>query len=364
MRPFSIALAIAALTASSGCWSQTPARTLGPEDLATARQVEVLNNSVAASIAKCEDVELRFRPGTYRGVRLFIDDRGRKPGCDATVTVDREGGDGTVLFDGDQQPKFIDIVTHRAAFPGTIRNLVIRDYMNGIAVVRTNSKPGERVEWAAGSDRGSDPGPGVTISNLVFRDVGDWEQDPAADATGWGAILFNFTHNNTVVGNRFEGLGNSVESPLMHALYLVGSSGNKIENNHFGAMDGAVIKLRNRSDNNRIVGNVFRYGGEPLLQLWFCNQGKRGDENCPVFECPSTGTLFANNRIIRSSERDRTRRGGGPVPVTNPFVSYETAEGLRLVERFYVSDGVPASCPHAGAKVIRPGSGNLIQRTG
>lgn len=349
---------------SSGCWSQPLARALSPQDLDSTAEVKALNGAISAALAKCEDVVLRFEPGTYRGVYLFIDDRGRREGCAAKLSIDRSGNSGSVVFAGEQNPKFIDIVTHRPSFPGTIRNLEVRDYMNGIVVTRTNSKKGERITWATGSAAGGDASPGLTISNVLFKNVGDWERNRSTNATGWGAIVFNFAHNNRATGNRFEGLGNTVDSPLMHALYLVGSSGNVISNNYFGAMDGAAIKLRNRSNDNRVTNNVFRYGGEPLLQLWFCNQAKRGEENCPIDECPSTGTVFASNRIVRSPEKDRTRRGGGPLPVTNPFVSYEVVEGLRLVERFYTSSGVPGTCPAGSASpVIRPGTGNVIQRS-
>lgn len=361
MRPISMATLIAAVTASASCWSQSSEWTLSPADLDSAAEVKALSDSVATALDKCETVALRFRPGTYRGVRLFVDDRGRPHGCNAGFSLD-SAGSGTVLFEGQQQPKFIDIVTNRPSFAGTIRNIEVRNYMNGIAVTRTSSRKGERVRWAAETAGVKAVGPGLTIANVGFTNVGDWDPKPGS-ATGWGAIVFNFTHNNRALGNRFEGLGNTVESPLMHALYLVGSSGNLISDNYFGAMDGAAIKLRNRSDNNRIENNSFRHGGEPLLQLWFCNQSKRGEANCPANECPSINTVFVNNRILVSQQRDRSRRGGGPVPVTNPFVSYEREQGLRLVERFYVGAAGPKGCPAGAAAPVIRGGGNALERT-
>lgn len=365
MRPFAqSAMAVVAAAASTSCWSQPSQLTFSPSDLDSPAEVAALNRSVAAALSRCEDVSLRFRGGIYRGVRLFIDDRGRTSGCDADLTIDR-AGDGSVVFEGAQEPKFVDIVTHYPSFRGAIRNVEIRDYINGIAVVRTNSRKRERVRWAADTAGEKAGNPGLTISGVVFKNVGDWDRNRDAVETGWGAIVFNFAHNNRVVGNRFEGLGNTVDSPLMHALYLVGSSGNVISNNYFGAMDGAAIKLRNRSDANRITDNLFRFGGEPIVQLWFCNQSKRGEANCPIDECPSTGTVFANNRIVHTAAPDRTRRGGGPVPVTTPFVSYERMDGLRVVERFYVASGVPKTCPGgAAAPLIQRGDGNSVQRAG
>jgi hypothetical protein len=297
-------------------------------------------------------------------VHFFVDDRGRRPGCTASLVFDRSSASGSVVFDGDQSPKFIDIVTNQPSFPGTIRNIEIHDYMNGITVTRTDSRMGQRIRPAATRSLEAGGAQGLSISNNLFKNLGNSGRHPGTGPTGWGAIVLHYSGNNRVKGNRFEGLGNAENSPLMHALYLVGSGRNTIASNYFGAMDGAVIKLRDRSNDNRIANNVFRFGGEPLLQLWFCNQGIRGKENCAVNECPSIGTEFTTNRIIRSNARDRTRRGGGPIPVTNPFVSYESSQGLRLVERYYVARGVPKNCAVSGAgdKVIRSNGRNQIQR--
>jgi len=363
MRPF-ILIALSAVTMSASGLSQPLVRTLAPQDLATRAQAEALNKAASAALMRCDNVMLRFRPGLYSQVSLFIDDRSRDPGCAAKLTIDRAGNSGSVVFDGGQRPKFIDLVTHRAAFPGAIRNIELRDYMNGIVITRTNANKGESISWAADA-AGPIRSKGLTISGVTFRRMGNWARAVQGNATGWGAIIFNFASNNRVERNRFEGLGNAVDSSLMHAIYLVGSSQNTIANNYFGAMDGAAVKLRNLSNSNRIEANKFRYGGEPLIQLWFCNQAVRGTEKCPIAECPSEATLFAGNRIIVSPP-DLTRRGGGPVAVSHQFVSYEQTGGLRLVERFYAAGRLPKACGvvKANRPLVTLGGGNILDRAG
>lgn len=314
-------------------------RTLSPPDMTTDEQSRSLSRDVTSALMACRDVLLKFRPGVYVGVNLRFDISNQPSSCAASFSLDRDGL-GRVVFEGRQSPRFLTLLTDRPYYPGSVRNVEIRNYLNGIGVIN-DAKNGVGAEVVSGKK-------GLTIDNVVFDRIGAESSKKKGEPTGWGAITLSFTHNNVLTNNKFSGLGNATDSFLMHAVYLYRSSGNRIESNYFGAMDGAVLKFRDDASRNIVSYNKFRFEGSSLMQEWFCNADVRGAKNCPVPECPSKKIIFRNNQIIHSPIKDKTRRGGGSVSGTNSFVSYIRTGGLNIVEQYYVGRPEPKGCPVRG----------------
>jgi hypothetical protein len=325
----------------SSAQSQSFTRTLSAQDLETDEENQALSQDVSGALMACRDAVLKFQPGTYSGVRLTFDVRRRAFNCPARIVLEKAQA-GEVLFEGRQAPRFLTLLTRGPSFPGTVRNIEIRNYLNGIGVI-SDGKVNQQATGVSNDDAG------LMIDNVIFRDIGAQSATRKGEATGWGAITLIFTHNNVIKNNQFYSLGNAADSFLIHAVYLYGSRNNRIEKNIFGAMVGAVLKFRDGANQNIVDGNIFRFEGMPLMQEWFCNTDVRGAKNCPVRECPSDNISFKNNQIVRARAPDDTRRGGGPRPVTNPFVSYEELNGFRIAERYYVGRPVPKGCGNSGA---------------
>lgn len=354
-RPLLItAFMLTAMIFSGGAQAQSFSRTLSSKDLQTKEQNLLLSQDVSSALMACRDVVLKFQPGTYSGVSLTFDTRKRPTKCPARTTIDRASA-GAVIFDGGQAPRFLTLLTKSSSFPGTIRNIAIRNYLNGIGIVNDGAE--KRPISSLTND-----GPGMTISNVAFNAIGAQASKKRGEATGWGAITLWFTYNNVIKNNKFQGVGNAADSSLIHAVYLYGARNNRIEKNFFGAMDGTVLKFRNGADQNVVDRNMFRFEGQPLLQEWFCNADLRGAKNCSVPECPSDRIRFTNNQILKSQVKDTTRRGGGGQAITNPFLSYERLSGLNIAERYYVGRAAPKGCGsnQANLPLVNGKGGNKI----
>lgn len=348
------AFMLSAMIFSGGAHAQSYSRTLSPKDLQTVEQSLSLSREVSRALIACRDVVLKFQPGIYSGVSLTFDTRERTGKCPARTTIDR-ASPGAVIFDGGQSPRFLTLLTKLSSFPGTIRNITIRNYLNGIGIVNDGAEKRPIATL-------TDDGPGMTISNVAFNTIGAQTSKQSGEATGWGAITLWFTYNNVIKNNKFQGIGNATDSSLIHAVYLYGARNNRIEENVFGAMDGTVLKFRNGADQNIVDRNLFRFEGQPLLQEWFCNADLRGAKNCSVPECPSDRISFTNNQILKGEVRDATRRGGGAQAITNPFLSYESLSDLNIAERYYVGRAAPKGCGsnQANLPVVSEKGGNRI----
>lgn len=330
------AFMLTAVIFSVGARAQSFSRTLSPKDLQTRAQNLSLSRDVSSALIACRDSILKFQPGIYVGVNLTLDTRKRSANCAARTIIDRASA-GSVIFDGGQAPRFLTLLTKSSSFPGVIRNIEIRNYLNGIGIINDGAE--KRPIASLTND-----GPSMTISNVAFKAIGAQTAKQSGEATGWGAITLWFTYNNVIMNNRFEGIGNATDSSLIHAVYLYGARYNRIEKNVFGAMDGTVLKFRNGADQNIVDRNMFRFEGQPLLQEWFCNADLRGTKNCSVPECPSDRIRFTNNQIIRDQVKDKAHRGGGATPITSPFLSYERLNSLNIAERYYVGRPPPKGC--------------------
>lgn len=184
----------------------------------------------------------------------------------------------------------------------TIEGLEIREYHTAISL------DGNRDDPTAGNE-------GTIIRNNVFERIGTVStNDPKALSTA--AIRFVNSSGNTVEGNRFTTIRNVTGCGGLHALYLAHfSSRNRIVDNSFDDFCGSAVKLRDRANDNLIVGNPFRHAeSAPAIEEWFCDM--KGRKGCTKQrgECPSTGNMDVRNSIEGTSGSDRVSIKGPTAP--------------------------------------------------
>ncbi|MCW1383825.1 hypothetical protein OLX02_13445 [Novosphingobium sp. KCTC 2891] len=104
-----------------------------------------------------------------------------------------------------------------------------------------------------------------------------------------------------IANNYFHTVRNRTarECAQIHPVYLAHySSGTRIEGHTFEDFCGAAIKLRDRSNDNTIIGNHFKTGDSvTAIDEWYCDAETNGECTKAGGECPSTGNIARDNRF-------------------------------------------------------------------
>jgi len=171
---------------------------------------------------------------------------------------------------------------------------------------------------------------GNDVSGMTFHDIGD---SFAPSQTGYGAILFTDSSDDSISNSTFDDIYNSGDTDQLHALYITHfSSGNTVDKNLFENTNGEAVKVRDRSNDNDIFSNTFKAtGGVSAYLDDFCDQQcVNGASPKKYRECASYGNRFADNVIETGTTWDlippgQTYAGGSPCSIPKGVERLHTA---------------------------------------
>lgn len=249
-----------------------------------ARAAEVARSA----LVKGRHVTILVASGTYSRQSLNLD--GAVLG-DAPLTI-RAAGAERPVFDGEGAVSTWLVLRAAAGRPTRldVEGLEIRNYLTAISL---------------NGDRNRDDGwnGSVRIANNVFANIGSAYSTTGKISTA--AIRFVNSRGNAIENNHFVGIRNRDRCGALHAVYVAhSSSDNRIVGNTFEDVCGAVIKVRDGSNDNLVARNQFSLSKGVFAFLdGFCDQGVRDDCTKPTQECPSWGNRFEEN-TVRGVGRD------------------------------------------------------------
>ena len=117
---------------------------------------------------------------------------------------------------------------------------------------------------------------------------------------GYGGLDLVNSQGNEIRNNHFVNVENAPASAgLMHAVYLAhGSSNNDISANRFVDISGDPIRVRDGSNANQVIDNVFeRAGTVAFISDWWCDMDANPNCTKPTGECPSWQNIFRDNEL-------------------------------------------------------------------
>jgi hypothetical protein len=169
---------------------------------------------------------------------------------------------------------------------------------------------------------------GVTFYGDYFTQTGNWWR-PAA-RLGYGAVVTSHSSGDVFRNSHFVQIQNTQargDALHIHALYLThGSSGTVVQGNEFTAVNGDVVRQRDRSDNTLVTQNTFtKAGALAYADDWYCRPGT----GCSPVESRSFGGVFRGN----------TLRGLYPEGLTGRRIAYcyDQPRGACPANRWAVS---------------------------
>ena len=173
----------------------------------------------------------------------------------------------------------------------TIQGLRIQGYRGAIVFSGDRDRP---EGWNGGN----------VIKNNEFADIGSI--DPTGKVIATFAVAMVNSRDNIIEGNLFKNIVSKSKCNDLHSVYISnGSSKNIVKDNTFDGGCGATISLRDGSNDNVFIKNVFRNQRVKEVFLeWSCDPA---ESHCRKLaqECPSWG-----NRLIGNIMQ--------PVPGVNP----------------------------------------------
>lgn len=239
--------------------------------------------------AATEPMRVLIEPGTYRGQTVRIDGD-RLVGKLTLLGLGTKPTEFPVFRGDGRKAIWFRLKSDTGKPTGlTIQAIAVHDYFTAISLEGNRDDP-----------RTSNSG--TIIRRNIFRSIGSiaTRDGGVSDA----AILFYNSQDNLVENNFFGTIRNKQDKDCgsLHAIYVAHfSSGNRIIDNTFEDACGAVIKLRDRSNNNLIEGNRFKsIHKAPAVEEWFCDAGARKDCTKKLGECPSTGNVVHDNDLSGS----------------------------------------------------------------
>lgn len=241
---------------------------------------------LATSLAGKGDVSIRFLEGDYGDGTMKVV---WPNAAGSRLTLAAEGGKGKVVFDGQGSGKTWLQVTDA---PGPKSNIAIRGF-----VVRNYR---QAIQFAGDRFAAEPSMTDNAVENNVFENIGQFKEGvPPALA----AIHMLNTSKTTVQGNVFRNVRNLQKCDGLHAIYMAGgSSNNTIVDNEFDGGCGDTIKVRDRSNFNKIERNTFEHqAGHSLFVDSFCDARKQAECKDAKQECPSWGNVFRGNRVDEAS---------------------------------------------------------------
>jgi hypothetical protein len=246
-----------------------------------------------------------------------------RPNLSVTLRPYEGTAEGQVIFDGTKSKKrqFFAYDPSKASpveQSGTVRfsfeGVVVENFCEGLSF---------------GDVGGRSPTSGHRVDRVTLRSIGskyDRRMRPNEGGTRLplgdcvAGIRLSATSGTTITRSLFENIENLPSNQtfyrkygpgLLHAIYISSSArGNSIVENRFVGFTGSPVRIRDRSDDTIIKGNVFerplwpddKVKERPLYAVseWYCNtavpacieKARQGER-----ECPSTGTNMAGNQL-------------------------------------------------------------------
>ncbi|MFE0838835.1 right-handed parallel beta-helix repeat-containing protein [Achromobacter insolitus] len=300
---------------ASGLRADAPVATIG-------RVQEV----VAKSAQGHDEVRVQFAAGVYRGqgvewqtfpgiwTRFVPEKEGAK------VVFDGQGGKHSVFF------KASPGIPSRTSAPVSMKldftGLTIQNYCEGLSFQ----------SWADSVRRPG--GRDVVVMHTTFNNIGS-KFDPVRRAqlprgsctaalrlqgVGYGKIENNVFRNIINVMQKDTALKRYGPGHL-HAIYISNiSQKNIISSNRFDNFSGDPVRIRDSSDGNLVVGNVFGAAVEEkgagtvhAISQWYCNKNVPAclQRNDARMECPSEGLELRGNRIEGHNVKNYEDRSQG-----------------------------------------------------
>ena len=143
----------------------------------------------------------------------------------------------------------------------------------------------------------------VELRHNVFYRIGAKHAPRERHATG--CVRFHNVIDGVIADNLFEQIENITHATALHAVYLNSFCCNcEVSRNTFVEVSGDAVRLRNASNENRIVHNEFRRAGYAGYSEYFCSE-KLKDCTNPRPECPCFGNKFEHNRLISNYDGGR-----------------------------------------------------------
>ena len=255
----------------------------------TGNAVATLDRAWALAKAKRnEPVTVYVGPGTYKGQSLVIDARAGVPPKFEIVGRRSEDKDWPVFVGGGAPLTWLTWKQANGKPTGLrVEGIEIREYLTAISLEGNRDEPGAF-------------NAGTIIRDNVFRRIGSIATDD--DKLSTAVIRLVNSHDNLIEKNRFVTIRNKSGCDALHAVYVAHfSSGNRILGNTVEDTCGAVVKLRDRANDNVIEGNRFsKVEKAPAVQEWFCDKGARKGCTKALGECPSTGNVQRGNQLNNS----------------------------------------------------------------
>lgn len=258
----------------------------GGADKPVATLQRAVDLALAHPKATTEPMRVLVQSGTYRGQKTLING-GSLVGQLTIIGKGVEPKDFPIFKGDSGQTTWLTLKSDTGRRTGlTIQAIEVTDYFTAISL------EGNRDDPKANNS-------GTTIRRNFFRNIGSIAARD--DGVSTAAIRFVNSQDNLVENNFFRTIRNRRDRDCgsLHSIYVAHfSSGNRIIGNTFEDACGSVVKLRDRSNNNRIEGNRFRaIQKAAAVEEWFCDAGARKDCTKLLGECPSTGNVVRDNDL-------------------------------------------------------------------
>lgn len=248
-------------------------------------------HALLEAAAPDRDVEVRIAQGTYSGQTVtwtYYHPTHRI----SFMPIDYQGGGigsiaGRPVFDGEGA----SVLLRLDASDGQPTNLSfvylqIQGYLLYGLLFR-----GDRNDFGQGWNGGN------RVFGCLLTDIGSLAN---VGEKGYGGLDLVNSRGNEIRNNHFVDVENaSSTAGLMHAVYLAhGSSENDIRSNRFVGISGDPIRVRDGSNHNEVVDNVFEAAGSSaFISDWWCDKDANPACTKPSGECPSWENAFRDNEL-------------------------------------------------------------------
>lgn len=303
-------------------------------------------------------VAVRFRSGTYHG--LGVDWTYWRPGTDIVFEPEHPDAEGyPVVLDGSggTRPSFFTLSlvrgdTGRETVPTRLhfRRLRVTNYCEGISFG----------DWRANVTVSDN-----SISESRFDHIGSKFDPVKVTVKGQSlpqgkcvaAVRLQHAHQTVISKNIFRDIENLPAARTaakrygpghLHAIYISSESMHTlVKANRFERYNGPPVRIRDRSDGTRVVGNHFLEpsqqagkAGAPMAAVsqWYCNTevGTCVDRaDAGQTECPSSGieihdNVYSRELILYADQSQSTQatcavKTGGAAPVYTPVLKNNVA---------------------------------------
>lgn len=235
-------------------------------------------------------VVVNVAPGKYENQRLKM---WGTPGNLPFSLIGERIGDRRAHFIGDGTGTWVSFSSYqRDRHKIEISGFKVSNYVTAISI---NGSRKNINNWNGGHK----------IQNNLFFNIG---QANAVGRPSTAAIRLVNSRHNEITDNEFHEIRNIKQCNLLHSIYLAHySSFNEITRNVFDGGCGAVIKVRDASNANKITKNRFlNQSAEPFHDS-FCDRSRSSLCTKKSAECPSWNNVLEANQV----ETKETKRGSG-----------------------------------------------------